>query len=301
MVKTEISNKRRMKEAVRLCFFLIVQLAGLFFLFYPYISEYLASKASDSLITAYKEEAVYSENEQVLKEAKKYNQTLAENCIMKSDSYAESAGVSKEVYDSMLKLDEVNGMMGFITIPCISVELPIFHGTSDTVLKEGAGHLMGTSLPVGGENTHAVLTGHTGLNSAKLFTDLIDMEKGDMFFISVLNQKLCYEVTEIHVVDPSDQSQLRIKKGRDLCTLVTCTPYGVNSHRLLVTGERVPNMDIETVDSYEKSNEMKDSKWLTEYKNAIWTGVCLCFLLILLLLISGTVRRAYKNIHHRSG
>jgi sortase A len=133
------------------------------------------------------------------------------------------------------------GMMGHIEIPKIQVSLPIYHGTSDGVLQVGVGHLEGSSLPVGGEGTHAVLSGHRGLPSASLFTDLDKLEIGDHFIIQVLKETLTYEVDQIKVIEPEDLTKLTIEEGEDLCSLVTCTPYGINTHRLVVRGHRIPN------------------------------------------------------------
>lgn len=139
-----------------------------------------------------------------------------------------------------------NGMMGYITIPDLNVELPIYHGTSESVLSKAAGHLEGSSLPVGGENTHCVISAHRGLPSAKLFTNLDQVEVGDRFSMKILDRTLTYEVFEISVVKPDEIERLGIEEGKDLCTLVTCTPYGINSHRLLVHGKRIKEtMEIE--------------------------------------------------------
>ena len=147
-------------------------------------------------------------------------------------------------YDSLLNFDGT-GNMGYINIPKINVELPIYHGTSDSVLQTSIGHLEETSLPVGGESTHTVLSGHRGLPSAKLFTDLDKLTEGDTFTLNILNQTLTYEVDQIRIVEPTDLSDLQIEEGQDLCTLVTCTPYGINTHRLLVRGHRIANQNGE--------------------------------------------------------
>lgn len=143
-------------------------------------------------------------------------------------------------YNSLLNIDGT-GIMGYIQIPKINVELPLYHGTDDAVLQTSIGHLAGTSLPVGGESTHSVLSGHRGLPSARLFTDLDRLEEGDTFTLTILNETLTYEVDQIRIVEPTDLSDLQIEEGQDLCTLVTCTPYGINTQRLLVRGHRVAN------------------------------------------------------------
>lgn len=142
-----------------------------------------------------------------------------------------------EAYNEYLKTDDTE-IMAYIDIPAIDCSLPIYHGTQDAVLQVGAGHIEGSSLPVGGESSHCVLTGHCGLPSAKLFTDLDQLTEGDTFMIHTLNRTLTYEVDQISIVEPTDLSLLQIEEGKDYCTLVTCTPYGINSHRLLVRGHR---------------------------------------------------------------
>ena len=148
----------------------------------------------------------------------------------------------KNVYDQILDIGGT-GIMGYIEIPVIGVTLPIYHGTSEGVLQIAVGHLEWTSLPVGGESSHSVVSGHRGLPSARLFTDLDELVVGDVFIFRVLDEILTYEVDQILIVDPDETSELKIKQGEDLCTLVTCTPYGVNSHRLLVRGHRVENQE----------------------------------------------------------
>ena len=148
----------------------------------------------------------------------------------------------KAEYESVLNVDR-SGVMGYIKIPKIDVMLPVYHGTEENVLQSSIGHLEGSSLPVGGESTHCLLSGHRGLPSARLFTDLDQLREGDTFTITVLNDTLTYEVDHIWIVEPEDLSHLQIEEGRDLCTLITCTPYGINTHRLLVRGHRIENAD----------------------------------------------------------
>ena len=164
-----------------------------------------------------------------------YNQSLLD----RGNPYLLSPEQTEE-YNGLLDVTGT-GVMAYIEIPTINVSLPLYHGTSETVLQVAAGHLEWTSLPAGGESTHMVLSGHRGLPSAKLFTDLDKMVVGDRFMIHVLDQTLTYEVDQIHIVYPNETEQLLIQESKDLCTLVTCTPYGVNSHRLLVRGHRVAN------------------------------------------------------------
>lgn len=172
---------------------------------------------------------------QLIADASSYNERLAQTgnlWRMTDEQEAE--------YDSLLDIDGT-GVMGYIQIPKINVQLPIYHGTDDAVLQSSIGHISGTSLPVGGNSTHCVLSGHRGLPSARLFTDLDKLTQGDTFTLNVLDETLTYEVDQIRIVEPDDLSDVQIEPGKDLCTLVTCTPYGINTHRLLVRGHRVPN------------------------------------------------------------
>ena len=173
----------------------------------------------------------------ILRNAKKYNRQITKHGINWNLSKKEKAA-----YERQLNVGE-DGSMGYIDIPKISVQLPIYHGTNEAVLQTSIGHLEGTSLPIGGKGTHSVLSGHRGLPSAKLFTDLDQLREGDTFTIHVLNRTLTYEVDQIRIVEPTDLSDLKIVKGKDYCTLLTCTPYGINTHRLLVRGHRVKNLD----------------------------------------------------------
>lgn len=171
--------------------------------------------------------------EELLAQALEYNRKLAE-----SDQGWYLSQYETGIYNNMVN-PFGNGMMGYIEIPGIQVRLPIYHGVDEAVLQVGIGHLESTSLPVGGESSHCVLSGHRGLPSARLFTDLDQLVEGDVFYIHVLNQTLVYQVDNIRIVEPEDLSALTIEEGKDYCTLVTCTPYGVNTHRLLVRGVRV--------------------------------------------------------------
>lgn len=213
-------------------------LTGIGLLLYPTASNWWNQRNQSKVVMQYAaaisdmDEAQY---DQMLSDAESYNQKLAETGALWNMNSDE-----EEEYNSLLNIDGT-GVMGYIRIPKINVELPIYHGTDDSVLQTSIGHLAGTSLPVGGESTHTVLSGHRGLPSAKLFTDLDQLTEGDTFTITVLNRTLTYQVDQIRIVEPTDLSDLQIEEGQDLCTLVTCTPYGINTHRLLVRGHRVPN------------------------------------------------------------
>lgn len=212
---------------------------GVLSLFYPFSSNIFYEVQQKKIIKEYNEQVENlseDEAERMLEEARKYNEKLQDSS--EDNNIVDEEAVSGNLAYSEL-LQVMGEQMGYIVIPKINVDLPIYHYTSDDVLTVGIGHLEDSSLPVGGESTHCVLTGHSGLIKAKLFTDLEKLQLGDKFYIKTLNEVLCYEVEQILTVLPDDTSELKIIEGRDLVTLITCTPYGVNSHRLLVRGTRV--------------------------------------------------------------
>lgn len=238
---------------------------------YPYIANYIFEHRTDSIVeTTEKLERNMEDRkrEEYADEINKYNQELYSGRIQLQDPFKEMFE-EKETgkYNELLNINK-NGIMGTIVIPAINIKLPIYHGTSEKILEKGIGHLEGSSLPLGGENTHTVLTGHTGLSNAKLFTDLLEMKEGEFFFLNILGEQLVYQINQIRIVLPTDLEELYIKKGKDYCTLVTCTPYGVNTHRLLVRGERVENEGIfENKRNFEKKRI--ESRWMKEYKYAL--------------------------------
>ncbi len=213
---------------------------GTMLLVYPKASDYWNSFTQSRSIMGYAEQVAQmsaAEYAKFISEAEEYNAKLAEN----GNEWHMTQG-QKKVYESRLTFDST-GVMGYIDIPKIGTKLPIYHGTSDAVLQTSIGHLAESSLPVGGKGSHCVLSGHRGLPSAKLFSDLDELVQGDTFTLSVMNETYTYQVDQIRVVEPTDLRELTIRPGMDLCTLVTCTPYGVNSHRLLVRGHRVKNVN----------------------------------------------------------
>lgn len=261
---------------------ILMLIAGIGLVLYPWISNYLYEKSASSQVNAYKRAAESlsdDEYEDLLKQAKLYNQVLAESHVVLTDPFTQKlTKYSTEMdYNKVLSLDN-SKIMGYLEIPCISVNLPIFHGTSHEVLEKGIGHLEGTSVPIGGKSVHAVLTGHTGLSSAKIFTDLKELEKNDLFYIHVLGKIFAYKVEEINIVSPEDTSKLVIVDGKDFVTLVTCTPYGVNSHRLLVRGERT-NYNVEEYTQAFK-NHHTDSEWMKAYKKALVIGISIVLMII---------------------
>ena len=229
-----------MKKSLSNGILILVFLTGLSLLLYPTVSNYWNSVHQSRAIASYAEAAEdlnANAYKDMLQDTMQYNEKLfhAENRFLMSEA-------DRKTYDSLLNITG-NGAMGYIKIPTIACELPIYHGIQDTVLQIAVGHIEGTSLPVGGESTHCVLSGHRGLPSAKLFSDLDQVKEGDLFMIYVLDEVLTYEIDQIRIVLPEKVDDLDIEKGKDLCTLVTCTPYGINSHRLLVRGHRVENID----------------------------------------------------------
>lgn len=218
----------------------LILLMGLSLLLYPSISDYWNSFHQSRSIIEYTQNVSTLDTEEYKKLwnlASDYNSKLIE----KNNEYVLSSDEKKE-YESLLNVSD-NGVMGYVEIPKIKCNLPIYHGIDESALQVAIGHLEWTSLPVGGESTHCVLSGHRGLPSAKLFTNLDELEIGDTFMLHVLDETLTYEVDQILIVEPQQTKNLKIVEGEDLCTLVTCTPYGINTHRLLVRGHRIENQD----------------------------------------------------------
>lgn len=218
----------------------LLLLVGLSLLLYPYVSNYWNSLHQTRAIAAYAEAVAKLDKDQyteILSAAQAYNASL-----LGRDNTQPLDGDRKEEYERLLDVSGL-GIMGYIEIPCIDCSLPIYHGSDESVLQVAVGHMEWSSLPVGGESTHCVLSGHRGLPSAKLFTNLDKLQPGDTFILRVLDETLTYEVDQILIVEPQETGSLRIEEGKDYCTLVTCTPYGINTHRLLVRGHRVDNIE----------------------------------------------------------
>lgn len=229
-----------MKKNISTVIIVLAMLTGLSLLLYPTVSDHWNSMRQSKAIAGYVKHTNALDETRIadmLKEAREYNKTL----INKENRYK----LSDDEYAEYSKLLDAagNGIIGYIDIPEINVKLPIYHGTDESVLQVAVGHIAGTSLPVGGRSTHCVLSGHRGLPSAKLFSNIDRLVEGDIFTINVLNEVLYYQVDQILTVEPNDLEALEIQKGRDYCTLVTCTPYGVNTHRLLVRGSRIDGIE----------------------------------------------------------
>ncbi len=237
--QSHVRKERKRKRVLRIGSFFLL-LIGLLVLLYPTISNRFNQWRAERLSSSYQEAVKAIPDASIpreLERARIYNKKLEGESV--PNVFALRLAHNDQVYDSLLNVTG-DGMMGEVEIPVIQVKIPIYHYTTDQVLQQNVGHLAGSSLPIGGRGTHAVLSAHRGLPSAKLFTDLNLLKKGDRFFLRVLDQILAYEVDQLQEVEPTETASLAIERDKDLCTLFTCTPYGVNTQRLLVRGHRVP-------------------------------------------------------------
>lgn len=262
---------------------ILILLAGLSLLLYPSFSDYWNSFHQTRAIASYAEEVANLDDdkyEQLWNDARDYNTSL----LTRDNAYLLSEEQRQE-YESLLDISGL-GIMGYIEIPSINVSLPIYHGTEESVLQIAVGHLDWTSLPVGGESTHCVLSGHRGLPSAKLFTNLDKLAEGDVFLIRVLDEVLTYSVDQILIVEPQETQDLQIVPGKDYCTLVTCTPYGINSHRLLVRGHRV-----ETVEEEREIRITADAVQVEPLLVAPMVAIPILLVLLVVLLVPGSRKK----------
>ena len=240
-------KRRKLKRRLKNFFLTILFLIGMGITFYPVVSKAWNQYRDSRLISDY-EEAVRTipedRYESILREAREYNEQHLSNNIV--DAFNQDIGdyILTHPYDTLLN-PTGNMIMGSVEIPRINVSLPIYHGIGSDVLEKGIGHIEGTSLPIGGANTHTVLAGHRGLPGRQLLTDLDQVDLNDLFYLKILNETLAYKVDQVTVVEPHETKGLAIETGQDLVTIVTCTPYGVNSHRLLVRGHRIPYVEQE--------------------------------------------------------
>ena len=259
---------------------ILILLAGLSLLLYPTVSDYWNSFHQSRAIASYAEQVAEIDSdtyEQLWADAQAYNRSL----IGKVGRY-DMTDEERAKYESLLDVSG-NGIIGYIEIPTIKCSLPIYHGTDEAILQIAVGHIERTSLPVGGSGTHCVLSGHRGLPSARLFTDLDKMVVGDTFMMRVLDETLTYEVDQIRIVLPNEMDDLEIEEGKDYCTLVTCTPYGINSHRLLVRGHRIENQ-VEAQDIRVTSDAIQIEPLIV----APIVALPMLLALLIILLVSGT-------------
>ncbi len=273
-------KKKRRKSDI---FIALIFIVGLSLILYPSVSDWWNSMHQSRAVASYVQQVAdmtAEEHEAMYQEAVAYNQKLAN-----SASHYNLTEEEEQEYNSILDVTGT-GIMGYIDIEKIDVKLPIYHGTDDTVLQIAIGHLAGTSLPVGGESTHCVVSGHSGLPSALLFTNLNKLVEGDTFTLTVLDRTLTYQVDQIRIVLPDELQDLAIEEGKDYCTLVTCTPYGVNTHRLLVRGHRIANAADEvhvTADALQIDS------------NIVAAVLAVVIIFVYLLVYGGFGRRKSKN------
>ena len=262
-----------MKRTTAIILAVVVFLAALGLTFYPIISNQINAKYASEIQTSYEAVIEDTDNTALLKakeDAIRYNDSITPGAA-EADSYSQEAlKAASQDYETLLNVAS-DSIMGYVQIPKINVSLPIYHGTGNDSLERGIGHLLGSSLPVGGESTHTILTAHSGMASQKMFSDLPQLKVGDVFYLKVLGETLAYQVDQINTVLPHDTTYLGIEQGEDLCTLVTCTPFGVNTHRLLVRGERIPYEEAEVI--VETTQEVvAESTWEQNYLKGIFIG-----------------------------
>ena len=279
--------KRWIKEQKVNIILCLVILIGVGLLSYPTVSDWWNRFHQTRAVASYAAAVSQMKTEdydRLFAEADDYNRKLAGTGMKWSMTDEEI-----QEYNNVLDISD-NGIMGYIDIPRIRQTLPIYHGTDDAVLQVAIGHLAGTSLPVGGDSTHCVVSGHRGLPSARLFTDLDRLTVGDIWTMTVLNRTVTYEVDQIRIVEPEDLSELQIVQGSDYCTLLTCTPYGINTHRLLVRGHRIPNLDGD-------ANVTVDAMQVDQTLVAMVVAVIILLILVIILLIVSS--KWYKDRRDR--
>lgn len=282
--------------------YLRIVIAGVIFLLamlltlYPVISNLYNQRHQSMIATSYEaaiRQADTENLERIREMAVAYNKTITPGTAGEAYSQAALLAASED-YNSQLD-PSGNGIMGYLEIPKISVSLPIYHGTGTDSLNRGAGHLLGSSLPVGGESTHAIITGHSGLASQKMFTDLEQLQEGDVFYLHILDEVLAYQVFHKEAVLPHDTSKLGITQGEDYCTLITCYPTGVNTHRLLVQGTRIPYEAAEVIQETAEMETEPVSKWEDQYLLGVWLGILGMLIVTLVYLLFLRYRRKHKK------
>jgi len=283
-----------MRRKVPIILIFLLFAVGVVILLYPLISEWHNSRAQTTVIENYNHAVIGLNPDEagaMREAARAYNQGLLGSVVLTDPFDAGAAKMASEEYEALLNLGG-DGVMGTIRIPKIGVELPIYHGTATETLEKGAGHLENTSLPIGGTGTHAVLSAHSGLPAAALFTELIKLTEEDLFFLDVLDETLAYRVDQVKVVEPEDTSDLWIDTNADYVTLVTCTPYGINSHRLLVRGIRTEY--VETLEQEAQAEQTPGSPWNRPYTAA---GMILILLLVLYTIVRLLKRNKGRASH----
>lgn len=261
---------KKKRLSLVLLFGILLGVISLGITLYPLIGNYLSEKNKSTVLTEYAQAVEKMEDnsiQELLAEAQEYNNMLVPGTLSMENVFSQAGhAVAEERYYDLLAVN-ADGIMGYVEIPKIAVYLPIYHGTDSDVLDMGIGHLIGSSLPIGGESTHSVLTGHSGMAREKMFSDLDQLKDGDVFYLHVLDLTLAYEVDQTKIVLPDNTSYLGIEKGQDYCTLITCFPFGVNTHRLLVRGHRVEYTESpdEQIQDIEDNAEPVASTWEQQY------------------------------------
>lgn len=276
------------------CVFVFILALGI--TLYPLISTWYNDKHQSLIHTQYEAEIKEIDNSALIKakqEADAYNASLLPGAQVTASYSQEAISLAAEKYEELLNITG-DHIMGYIHIPKIDIQLPIYHGTDSDSLDIGVGHLLGSSLPVGGAGTHCALSAHSGVASQKLFSDLDKLEVDDVFYLDVLGERMAYQVDAINTVLPHDSSLLSIDKNQDYCSLITCTPYGINTHRLLVRGVRIPYEEAETIEKEQKTvDEQPASTWEQEYIRGIAIGVGIVVIMVCIF--------ALRKLTHRRG
>ena len=286
------------KKILLVCIAIITFLVALVITLYPIISTRYNEIHQSEIHTAYQEQVNQADTsaiDEARELARQYNESIKPG-VRQVDSFSYEAILwAAENYAHQLNITG-NGIMGYVEIPSISVTLPIHHGTEDATLEKGVGHLLGSSLPVGGESTHTVLTAHSGMASQKMFSDLNQLEIGDVFYLEVLGEPLAYQVDQLKTVLPYDATYLGIIEGEDYCTLVTCTPFGVNPHRLLVRGTRIPYEEANVIEEEIAPEELPESTWEQEYIKGIYIAIGIVVLVGIIVLAVWL----FQRYHHET-
>ena len=275
--------------------FLLIVLVGLGLLNYPYLSSLYSQREYRAQFEAYQQEMESTQQDSQRQQAQQYNQQLSTEQSALEDAFSSQQPSGGE-----------EGLLGYVEIEKIDVYLPIYEGTTEQILRKGIGHLSGSSLPVGGESTHAVLAGHSGLASQLMFTELEQLEIGDRFSLYVMGEELCYQVDQILTVEPWQTDALQIEEGKDMVTLITCVPYGVNSHRMLVRGQRVEMEETQeqttAVSTAEQPDEPSDAPKVssqTQRRQLIFWASTAVWLLLVLIAVGTQIRARYQKKHQR--
>lgn len=289
-----MSKKKKIIAAIVAIIFLLISL-GL--IFYPVWSTWYLDQHQAELELEYLEQLAEKDDsmiKEVWEAAEEYNRAIIPGTQNESAFTQEAQLKAAQNYASMLNING-DSIMGYVEIPKIDVKLPIFHGTDNDTLERGAGHLVGSSLPIGGESTHSVITAHSGMASMRAFSDLEDLVVGDIFYIKVLNETLAYQVDQINIVLPHEVSNLCIVDGEDYCTLITCTPYAVNTHRLLVRGTRIDYEEAEKLIEEAPVEETNVSTWEKGYLKGIVRGLIFFVILLIIAVIANLISKAVKR------